>query len=193
MRWSSEIRQDLFWWFDRKRLELVISLEQVSSQLDLGSELCSGGVCGQHDSAGLPAEFRGGGGHQSCGFWAGRLMIFCAGRSAIPSLFCPSSSWGATPCWQILFSRLNPILGYVWTLKPSVFQQLQRRWPVSPDLFATSLTHRYLPYFSPFHNSNALGTGSSQTMGWVAGVCSSSLCAYSCDSVNSSAHPLGSC
>ena len=37
VRWSSEIRQDLFWWFDRKRLELVISLEQVSSQLDLWS------------------------------------------------------------------------------------------------------------------------------------------------------------
>ena len=26
VRWSLEIRQDLFWWFDRKRLELVISL-----------------------------------------------------------------------------------------------------------------------------------------------------------------------
>ena len=37
VRWSSEIRQDLFWWFDRKRLKLVISLEQVSSQLDLWS------------------------------------------------------------------------------------------------------------------------------------------------------------
>ena len=35
--WSSEIRQDLLWWFDRKRLELVILLEQVSSQLDLWS------------------------------------------------------------------------------------------------------------------------------------------------------------
>ena len=29
---------------------------------------------------------------------------------------------------------------------------------MSPDLFATSLTHRCLPYFSPFYNSNALGT-----------------------------------
>ena len=35
--------------------------------------------------------------------------------------------------------------------------------------------------------------GSSQTMGWVAGVCFSSLCAYSCDSVNCFARPLGSC
>ena len=91
-------------------------------------------------------------------FWAGRLMIFCAGRSAIPPLFCLSSSWGSTPCWRNLFSRLNPILGSVWTLKLSVFELLRRRWPVSPDLFTTSLTHRCLPYFSPFHNSNALGT-----------------------------------
>ena len=32
-----------------------------------------------------------------------------------------------------------------------------RRWPVSIDLFTTSLPHRCLPYFSPFHNPNALG------------------------------------
>ena len=50
------------------------------------------------------------------------------------------------------------ILGSVWTLKLSVFQQLRRRWPVSPNLFPPSLTHRCFPYFSPFHNSNALGT-----------------------------------
>ena len=56
------------------------------------------------------------------------------------------------------FSRLNPILGSGWTLNLSVFQKLQRRWPVSIDLFATSLPHRCLPYFSPFHNPNALGT-----------------------------------
>ena len=103
------------------------------------------------------AFLRNQGGHQSRGFWAGRLMIFCAGGAPF-HLFCLSSSWGSTPCWRILFSRLNPILGSVWTLKLSVFQQLRRRWPVSPDLFATSLTHCCLPYFSPFHNSNALGT-----------------------------------
>ena len=37
VRWSSEIRQDFFW-LDRERLELVISLEQVSPQLDLWSD-----------------------------------------------------------------------------------------------------------------------------------------------------------
>ena len=38
VRWSSEICQDLFWWLDREWLELVISLEQVSPQLDLWSD-----------------------------------------------------------------------------------------------------------------------------------------------------------
>ena len=55
-------------------------------------------------------------------------------------------------------SRPNQILGSEWTLKLSVFQQLRRRWPVSIDMFATSLNHRRLPYFSPFHDPNALGT-----------------------------------
>ena len=55
-------------------------------------------------------------------------------------------------------SRPNQILGSEWTLRLSVFQQLQRRWLVSIDLFATSLNHCCLPYFSPFHDPNALGT-----------------------------------
>ena len=33
--WSSEICQDLFWWLDHERLELVSSLRRVSPQLDL--------------------------------------------------------------------------------------------------------------------------------------------------------------
>ena len=32
------------------------------------------------------------------------------------------------------------------------------RWPVSIDLFATSLNHRCSIYFSPYHDRNALGT-----------------------------------
>ena len=38
VRWSSEIRQDLFWWWDHERLELVSSLGRVSPQLDLWSD-----------------------------------------------------------------------------------------------------------------------------------------------------------
>ena len=36
-RWSSEIRQDLFWWWGHEQLELVSSLGQVSPQFDLWS------------------------------------------------------------------------------------------------------------------------------------------------------------
>ena len=66
-------------------------------------------------------------------------------------------------------SRPHQILGSEWTLKLSVFQQLRRKWPVSIDLFATSLNHRCLPYFSPFRDPNALGTDALQTWdGWQA-------------------------
>ena len=36
--WSKGIRQDLDWWLDRDRMELGISLEQVSPQLELWSD-----------------------------------------------------------------------------------------------------------------------------------------------------------
>ena len=55
-------------------------------------------------------------------------------------------------------SRPNQVLGSEWTLKTKVFQELRRRWPVSIDLFATSLSHQCSQYFSPFHDQNALGT-----------------------------------
>ena len=60
--------------------------------------------------------------------------------------------------------RPNQILGSEWTLKMSVFQ----RWPVAIDLFATSLNHRCIPYFSPFHDPNSIGTDSllQQWDGW---------------------------
>ena len=38
VRWSPEIEQDLRWWLNRDRLELGVSLEQVSPQLDLWSD-----------------------------------------------------------------------------------------------------------------------------------------------------------
>ena len=37
VRWSSEIRQDFFWWWAHERLELVSSLRRVSPQFDLWS------------------------------------------------------------------------------------------------------------------------------------------------------------
>ena len=38
VRWSLEIRQDLVWWWDHERLELVSLLGRVSPQLDLWSD-----------------------------------------------------------------------------------------------------------------------------------------------------------
>ena len=38
VRWSSEIRQDFFWWWAHERLELVSSLGRVSPQFDLWSD-----------------------------------------------------------------------------------------------------------------------------------------------------------
>ena len=38
MRWSSEIQQDLIWWWAHERLELVSSLGRGFSPVDLGSD-----------------------------------------------------------------------------------------------------------------------------------------------------------
>ena len=48
----------------------------------------------------------------------------------VNSLFCP-----------------NQVQGSEWTLKWEVFLQLNKRWPVMIDLFATSLNHRCSLYF----------------------------------------------
>ena len=55
-------------------------------------------------------------------------------------------------------SRPNQILGSEWTLKTEVFQDLRKRWPVSIDLFATSLNRQCSLYFSPFRDPNVLAT-----------------------------------
>ena len=127
-------------------------------------------------------------------FVAGRLMIFCARRSAIPPLFCLSSSWGSTPCWRILFFRLNPILGSVWTPETvSVSAASEKVAGVARPVRNLTNSPLLTLFFSVPQFQCSWDRGSSQTRGWVAGVCFSSLCAYSCDSVNCSARPLGSC
>ena len=67
-------------------------------------------------------------------------------------------------------SRPNQILGSEWTLKGEVFQDLRKRWPVSIDLFATSLNHRCTLYFSPFHDPSAVATDAllQSWNGWLA-------------------------
>ena len=38
VRWTQEVRVDLEWWLNRERLELGVSHDQVSPQLDLWSD-----------------------------------------------------------------------------------------------------------------------------------------------------------
>ena len=56
------------------------------------------------------------------------------------------------------FSRGSQVLGSEWTLCQEVCQELFRRWPVTIDLFATSLNHRLQVYFSPMVDQQAAGT-----------------------------------
>ena len=43
----------------------------------------------------------------------------------------------------------NQVIGSEWMLCAEVFRYLLRLWPATIDLFATSLNHRLLVYFSP--------------------------------------------
>ena len=53
VRWSPEIEQDLLWWLNRERLELGVSLVQVSPQLDLWSDVGWGAHLGGQVVSGL--------------------------------------------------------------------------------------------------------------------------------------------
>ena len=52
-------------------------------------------------------------------------------------------------------SRGGQILSSEWTLHMDVCLELFRRWPVTVDLFATSLNHRLQVYFSPMADPQA--------------------------------------
>ena len=59
-------------------------------------------------------------------------------------------------CWQtpcLVRTRFRGWDGLKW----EVFHQLNKKWPVMIDLFATSLNHRCSLYFSPFHDPSAIG------------------------------------
>ena len=55
-------------------------------------------------------------------------------------------------------SRPNQVLGLEWMLHQDVFNCLRQRWPVTIDLFASSLSHRCSVYFAPVPDSMAAGT-----------------------------------
>ena len=77
---------------------------------------------------------------------------------SLPVVLAPQFIMGRNNVLADSLSRPNQILGSEWTLKAEVFQDLRKRWPVSIDLFATSLNHQCYPYFSSFHDPNTQGT-----------------------------------
>ena len=54
-------------------------------------------------------------------------------------------------------SRPNQALGSEWMLHQDVFNWLRQRWPVTIDLFASSLSHRCSVYFAPVSDPMAAG------------------------------------
>ena len=55
-------------------------------------------------------------------------------------------------------SHRQQVLSSEWTLDQDVVTELQARWPVMVDLFATSQNYRLPVYFSPFADPMAAGT-----------------------------------
>ena len=54
--------------------------------------------------------------------------------------------------------RRAQVLGSEWTLCSQAFAELLRHWPATIDLFATSMTHRLLVYFSMMYDPMSAGT-----------------------------------
>ena len=202
VRWTPEVRHDLEWWLDQARLELGISLDQVSPQLDLwfdASDVGWGAHLGEDVTSGLwaPEELeisinarellaiecallfapqivnssvaifadnstaiaylhnQGGTRFQLLNVIAQRILRWA---ESLPVTLAPQFIMGRHNVLADALSRPNQVLGSEWTLKTKVFQELRKRWPVTIDLFATSLSHQCCPYFSPFHDPNVLGT-----------------------------------
>ena len=55
-------------------------------------------------------------------------------------------------------SRRSQVLGSEWTLCPQAVSELLHWWPATIDLFATSLNHRLLVYFSTIYDPMSAGT-----------------------------------
>ena len=55
-------------------------------------------------------------------------------------------------------SRPNQVLGSEWMLHQDVFNWLRQHWPVTIDLFVSSLSHRCSVYFVPVPDPMAAGT-----------------------------------
>ena len=208
--WTPEIRLDLEWWLDCERLELGVTLDQVSPQLDLWSDASRGRGCFRPlvsrrvrflnqcqralrffapqiknssvaifaDNSTTVAYLRNQGGTRSLlNSIAQRILRW---SEILPVQLTPQFIIGSHNVLADSLSRPNQVLGSEWTLKAEVFQELRRRWPVSIDLLATSLNHQCCPIFFTIPRSERSGYGCpAPELGWVAGVCLSTLVAHS--------------
>ena len=220
VEWSPAIRQDLNWWLDRERLQLGVSLEQVSPQLDLWSDasdvdwgahlgeevtsdlwapeevelsinvrellaierallwfapqLCGSSVAIFADNSTTIAYLRNQGGTHSPLLSSIEQRILRWAES-LPVVLSPQFIMGKHDVLADSLSRPNQVQGSEWSLKQQFFQDLCKRWPVSIDLFATSLNHRCSIFFILPRSELAGNRCASSELEWVAGVCLSSL------------------
>ena len=188
VRWTQEVRVDFEWWLSRERLELGVSLDQVSPQLELwsgtsdvgwgahlGDDLASGlwapadlemsintrellaieraleffapllqnsSVAVFVDNSTAIAYLRNEGGTRSplLNAIAQRILRWAESRQVT---LAPQLIMGRHNVLADSLSRPNQVLGSEWTLKTEVFQELRKRWPVTIDLFDTSLNCQY--------------------------------------------------
>ena len=119
-----------------------------------GVQLHGGSVCGQFDSSGLSPQTRG---HP-----ISSPQLHCSEDPLLGRVdrlvLVPQFIQGKNNVLADSLSRPNQVQGSEWTLKWEVFRELNNKWPVMIDLFATSLNHRCSHYFSPFHDPPAIGT-----------------------------------
>ena len=185
------MRVDLERWLNRERLELGVSHDQVSPQLDLwedSSDVGLGAHLGDDFAFGLwpPADLKMSinatellAMERALEFFAPLLQnssvaMFADNSTAIAYLqnqegtrspllnaiaqrilrWAESCQMTLTPqfimgCHNVLvdsLSCLNQVLGSEWTLKTEVFQELRKRWLVTIDLVATSLSVADIQY-----------------------------------------------
>ena len=119
-----------------------------------GGQLHGSSVCGQFDSLGLPSQ-TGGTRSPVLNSIAQRILRWA---ESIDLVLKPQFIQGKNNVLADSLSRPNQVQGSEWTLKWEVFRELNNKWPVMIDLFATSLNHHCSLYFSSFRDPSAIGT-----------------------------------
>ena len=156
-----------------EELDISINVRELlaieRALLWFASQICGSSVAIFADNATAVAYLRNQGGTHSLllNSIAQRILRWA---ESLPVLQSPQFIMGRHNVLADSLSRPNQVQGSEWTLKLEVFQELRKRWPVSIDLFATSLNHRCSLYFSPFHDRSALGTDAllKNWYGWQA-------------------------